>query len=106
MTQDEIEEMQEETRLKALRQCIWDQWQDTGEFDRIHDVLVDTVFEEEDEGPTDEQVKALFMMLPAHIIGQGISWGFNDTEVGDGTYHFVQDNEDEVRAALGVSAED
>jgi hypothetical protein len=65
-------------------------------------VLVDTVFEGLDEGPTDGHVKALFMMLPAHLIGLGISWGFNDTEVGDAAYRFVDENEEEVRAALGL----
>jgi hypothetical protein len=55
---------------------------------------------------TNEQVKALFLMLPAHIIGLGISWGFHDTEVGDGVYRFVEDNEDEVRAALGLAPDD
>jgi hypothetical protein len=67
---------------------------------------VDTIFAELDEGPTDEQVKALFMILPKHIIGEGISWGFNDTVVGDNTYEFVQDNEEEVRKALGLPEED
>ena len=104
---EEQEEKKEAARLAALRQVVWDQWRDdTDDFARIHDVLVDTLFAEAEEGPTDEQVKSLFLMLPAHIIGLGISWGFDDTEVGDGVYRFVEDNEEEVREALGLPEDD
>jgi hypothetical protein len=88
----------EDARIQAVRQAVWDAWSDDEwAFSRLHDVLVDTVME---HAPSREQLKAVFMMLPAFLIGKGIAWGFNDTEVGDGMFRFVEENEPAVRACL------
>ena len=56
--------------------------------------------------PTDAQVKAFFMMLPADVIGSAISWGFSDTEVRERMYEFVDQYRNEIAEQLnGASAE-
>lgn len=95
---EEAEERKEEQRLQAVRQAVWDAWSDDEiAFSRIHDALVSTVM---DKSPTEEQLKRVFMLLPATIIGRGVSWGFDDTEVGDDIYRFIEENEDAVQAKL------
>jgi len=94
------ERIREEARLQSIRQAVWDAWSDDARaFDRLHDVLVDAVI---GSSPSREQVKAVFMMLPAFIIGKAISWGLNDTEVGDNMYVFLEENEAAVRARLAT----
>ncbi|PNE59911.1 hypothetical protein A8H39_01830 [Paraburkholderia fungorum] len=96
--QRDAEEQREEQRLQAIREATWDAYSDDdSEFSRIHDALAATVV---DGVPSASQVKVLFMILPASIIGQGIAWGFTDTEVGDQIYRFVEENDESVRAAL------
>ena len=96
--QRDAEEQLEEQRLQVVRQAIWDAWSDdVAAFSRIHDALVSTVM---DDAPSVEQIKAIFMMLPATIIGGGISWGFTDSEVGDDIYQFIEENEDAIKAKL------
>ncbi|MGZ0002921.1 hypothetical protein [Burkholderia gladioli] len=95
---EEADERKAEQRLRAVREAIWDAWSDDeGAFSRLHDVLVSTVM---DASPSRAQLKAVFMMLPATIIGKGISWNFDDTEVGDDMYQFVEENKEAVVAQL------
>ncbi|OAD16452.1 hypothetical protein [Achromobacter insolitus] len=95
---EEAEQQEEELRLQAVRQAIWDAWSDDeSAFSRIHDALVSTVM---DDSPSQAQLKAVFMMLSATIIGKGISWGFDDTEVGDDIYQFIEENKEAVVAQL------
>lgn len=98
---EEGEERKEERRLQAVRQAIWDAWSDDDiAFSRIHDALVSTVM---NDPPSLAQVKAVFMMLPAAIIGTGISWGFDDTEVGDDIHRFIHENREAVVAQLAYA---
>jgi|JXWR01.1.fsa_nt_gb hypothetical protein len=98
MLQEEAEHRKEERRLQRVREAVWEAWSDDEDaFDRLHDALVSTVM---DESPTRDQLKAVFMILPAKIIGLGISWSFDDTEVGDEMYQFIQDNKDAVLTRL------
>jgi hypothetical protein len=88
----------EEQRLNAVREAFW-QNTPAGHHDlrQIHDVLgaSDIVAE-----PTADQIKALFMMLPADIIGSALSWGFSDTEVRERVYEFVEQNKQTVLEAV------
>lgn len=79
-------------RLDAVREAYWAST-DEAEFDYLHDAL--TIAEIVKE-PVSAQVKALFMMLPEEIIGQGIAWGFTDTEVRESIHRFVADNREAV----------
>ena len=56
-----------------------------------------------ENSPTQEQLKAVFMLLPANIIGQGISRGFEGTDFGDEIYRFIGENEGIVRAKLATA---
>ncbi|MFY1903644.1 hypothetical protein ACOTBZ_28565 [Achromobacter xylosoxidans] len=53
--------------------------------------------------PSLAQLKAVFMMLPATIVGTGLSWGFDDTEVGDDIHRFIDDNREAVVAQLAYA---
>lgn len=98
---EEAEERKEEERLQAIRQAVWDAWSDDGSaFSRLHDAMVSTVME---DSPSQAQMKAVFMMLPATVIGLGVAWGFTDTEVGDDIYRFIEENEDAVRTTLAAA---
>ena len=97
-----VEREQESKRLTAVREAYW-QNSSESEFCRIHDVLVSTLMEKAPQGPSNDQLKAFFMLLPAHIVGLGVSWGFNDTEVGDAVYRFIEDNKSGVTACLGLT---
>jgi hypothetical protein len=70
---------------------------------RVHDVLVDTVFVGLEDGPSTTHVEVFLKMLPASIIGKGISWGFCDTEVGDDMHVFATENKTLVIERLGIS---
>lgn len=97
MRQEE-ESRAEAQRLKAVREAFWNNTPE-GHYDlsQLHDVLVVSDIVEE---PTQDQIKAFFMMLPADIIGSALSWGFSDTEVRERTYEFVQQDKQAVLAAI------
>lgn len=88
-------------RLNAVREAYW-QTSAEGDFYSLHDALVSTVMKGSRISPTQHHIKALFMMLPASIIGQGVAWGFGDTEVGDDIYSFVEKNQSAVIKQLGL----
>lgn len=88
-------------RLAAIREAYW-QASSESDFYRLHDALVSTVMVGSGSGPTQDQIRALFSMLPAQIIGQGIAWGFGDTEVGDDIYTFIEGNREAVIERLGL----
>lgn len=100
--QEQAEKEREAKRLDAVREAYW-QASNEDDFDRLHDALVSTVMQDSANEPTTEQIKALFMMLPAQIIGLGISWGFSDTEVGDDIYTFIEENRESVIERLGIT---
>lgn len=80
-------------RLQNIREAYWlstlEIDSELFEFATIHDSLVEFL---NIKDPTIDEQKVVFDLLPQHIIGAGISWGFNDTEVRDNIYTFVQKN--------------
>lgn len=97
--QKQIKEEQEAQRLSAIRTAYW-QFSSEKDFPRLYDALVSSIAP--GVTPTADQLKALFMMLPAQIIGLGVAWGFDDSEVGVDIYHFIANNKQEVEARLGL----
>lgn len=59
-------------------------------FNKIHDCFVD-VF---NRAPTREEVYFIGRQLPKNIILLAEQWGWNDTEVGDFTYKWIEDNKE------------
>ena len=86
----------EAVRLDAVRKAYWD---NTDKPDSDLSPLV-SALDGIVSNPTIEQQRILFMMLPADVFGQGVSWGFSDTEVRGQIYKFVEENRDAVAAAV------
>lgn len=92
----------ENQRLKAVREAFWNNTSpDNSDFTQLHSVLVVSEIVKE---PTEDQVKAFFMMLPAEIIGSALSWGFSDTVVREQTYEFVEENKQAILKALSATS--
>jgi hypothetical protein len=92
------ETQREELRLQAVRDAYWSgSDQRKHEFSAIYDGLVNFC---RLESPTLEQSKAVFDMLPLSIIGGGIRWGFDDSEVRDDIYSFIETNADRINAEI------
>lgn len=91
----------EEQQLQAVKDAYWKKALEIDpnlyEFCSIYDSLVEYLNIDE---PTDEQLKIVFNMLDRHTIGQGISWGFSDTEVRDNIYVFIKDNVSKIQEKL------
>lgn len=93
MLQEEAQQAQAK-RLNAVREAFWSLTPPGHyDFDCLHAALSAANLAGE---PTPAQVKALFMMLPSDIFGTAISWGFNDTEVRERIYEFVERNRQDV----------
>lgn len=101
--QEQVEETRKAKRLAAICESYW-QSSSEGDFYSLHDALVSTLMVGAKVGPNADQLKALFMMLPARIIGLGIALGFGDTEVGDDIYSFIEENRGAVAAQLGLQS--
>lgn len=101
--EDEVQ--REARRLAAVCQAYWDSTsEDEGDLGILSDVLAIGLDIEE---PTRDQQKALLLMLPANVVGQGIAWGFSDTEVRESLYEFVEEHREEVLArVLAVAGQD
>ena len=88
----------EENRLQAVRDAYWSATDVDGlEFATIHDALIEFC---EVKEPTNAQTKAVFDLLPSDIIGNGIQWRFDDTEVRDSIYIFVRENAEPIKHAV------
>jgi hypothetical protein len=77
-------------RLNKVKLTYWEVYQDDNyHFDAFESAIRMLL-------PIDEvsmkQVKEIFMMIPDNIFGNGISWGFGDSEVRNSVYEFVEDN--------------
>jgi hypothetical protein len=75
---------------KEIKESLWD-FYGCDSFSRLHDCLIEFY-----DDVTEDHVYKLFLMLPDFIIGLGISWSFNDTEVGDAVYSFIETNTEMV----------
>lgn len=92
---ERLAQVKRDQRTAAVREAYWSATDaESGEFDALYDVLNDVC----ERDPTDGQVRKLFDMLPADVIGEGVKYGFTDTVVGDAIHVFVQENKHEVVA--------
>lgn len=99
MKQEE-RDRREAARLDAVRQAYWDNTDKAGaDLHVLSDALTATGIS---ANPTIQQQRILFMMLPASVFGQGVSWGFSDTEVREQVHAFVAENRDAVAKAVSA----
>ncbi|ANN80848.1 hypothetical protein BAU07_26360 (plasmid) [Bordetella flabilis] len=99
MRQEE-EDRRDAQRLDAVRKAYW---VNTDESDSDLYALSDALSAAGiASDPTVEQRRILFMMLPANVIGQGLAWGFSDTEVRGQVHAFVAENRDAVARAVSA----
>lgn len=97
---EEVAGRVEAARMQAVRDAYWNATPpDHHDQACLHDAIVCSDLSNE---PTNEMVKALFMMLPDDIIRSAISWGFSDTEVRERVYAFINENSTKVRSSLGL----
>ena len=89
----------EERREYALKTTYW-ATSDPMEFCNLRDALCH--FGNVTE-VSDDQQRAFFMALPGTTFGQGVTWGFDDTEVRDDVWSFARDNPAIVANALAAS---
>jgi hypothetical protein len=95
----EARKQKELVRLNAVREAYWGASDPaSGEFDTIDDALREFCGI---ESATVGQRKKAFCMLPETILGAGIQWGFDDTEVRDSIWRFVEEKKAEIKEALG-----
>lgn len=95
---EEAESQRDLARLNAVREAYW-----SATAAESSDLYVfDDALSQIDgmASPSPEQQKALFFMLPAYVVGLGISWGFSDTEVRGAIWEFVEEHKAEVAAAV------
>jgi hypothetical protein len=76
----------------ALKNASLSNIVDEGELDTIYCFL----HEELNVDIDFSMVSKVFMMLPQQIIGNGIQWGFSDTEVRDSIYVFLENNKSDI----------
>ena len=81
------QQMKDAKRLQMVRNAYWDASSED-EFYCIHDSISEFC----GINPSKEQVKCVFDTLPAGIIGSGIKWGFDDTDVRDNIYDYIRSN--------------
>jgi hypothetical protein len=95
---ESLVEAQEAKCLVAICEAYWANTPlGSSGLQQLHDTLVVTKIAEE---PTPAQVKALLLLLPAHVLGQGIAWGFEDSEVRGHIYEHVEENMEAISAAI------
>lgn len=96
----EERERREAVRLEAVRKAYWD---NTDKADSDLHVFSDALsVAGVATDPTVQQQRILFMMLPANVIGQGVAWGFSDSEVRGQVHAFVAENRDAVAKAVST----
>ncbi|RMW17481.1 hypothetical protein [Pseudomonas syringae group genomosp. 7] len=96
--QNELTEARDAKRLLSVCQAYWDHTSpSSGERDEFHDTLIAWGFTNH---PSEEQQKALLFMLPQHIVGHGIAWGFEDTDVRSQIHDFISENKEAIAVAL------
>lgn len=102
--QEKIKDSKKTQRLQNIREAYWlstlEIDSELFEFSTIHDSLVEFL---NIDSPTIEEQKIVFDLLPQHIIGGGISWGFNDTEVRDNIYVFIRENAELIQEKIRLN---
>lgn len=94
----EEEDRRDAKRLDAVRQAYWEGTrEDSSEFYVLSDAISGAGIV---DSPNRDQQRALFGLLPQYIIGEGIAWGFSDTEVRGRIHEFVAENREAVVQAV------
>lgn len=89
---------QAEVRLQSVRDAYWtSSAAASSEFSAIYDAIFNVIGI---KAPSPAQMKAVFDLMPSNVIGNGVAWGFDDTDVRDSISVYVRENADAVRAAL------
>lgn len=83
-------------RLNAVKEAYWNNI-DKSESDVISD-MISYILELQEVSL--ETVRVVFMLLPATIVGKGISFGFDDTEVRDNIYEYVEKHKEGILKEL------
>lgn len=92
--------MNTEKQLTAIKDAYWNNMENEDDLNVIYDSLYNFIYPElsveefERIIKNKELIKKVFYSLPQHIIGNGIRWDFNDTEVRDSIYIHIQDNKE------------
>lgn len=95
--QDEAD-LADMNRLQAVREAYWHNTPEGHrDLNQLHDLLVESGVVGE---PTREQIRRVFMLLPAEIIGAALSWGLGDTEERESVYEFLVSNKQLVLEAI------
>ena len=63
-----------------------------GEWDHLHDVILDATWESGKLKLSQKELESLFDELPSHIKDDAYHWGINDTVVRDNIYVWYQKN--------------
>jgi len=87
-------------RLQAIREAIWAHRRDDLEFSALQDTLSTLGIT---DCPSDDQQKAFFDLLPDHIVGLVVSWGFSDTEVREAIFTYAEENLQDVAQAVAAA---
>lgn len=83
----------EEEILKELKDTYW-RMSDKEDFDVLYNSLSEFLGL---ENPSEVDLRATFFQIDAITFGQGISFGFNDTEVRDKIYTMIRDNKETIK---------
>lgn len=94
----EEEDRRDALRLDAVRQAYWDGTHaDSSEFYVLSDAISGAGIV---DSPSRDQQRVLFGLLPQYVIGEGVAWGFSDTEVRGRIHEFVAENREAVVQAV------
>jgi hypothetical protein len=89
----------EKRQLDAVREAYWTH-AEADDWGRLHDVLVEAGLDH----PTLAQVKALFFLFDAPLVGKVIAWGPFDTEIGDDALEVAVEHLETLRAIAPPNA--
>lgn len=70
----------------------WEKW------GRLHDAVVEAL----DVSLSLSDCEKVYELLPDHIKGTAISWGFSDTVFGDEVFSFAKDHKEDIMYIVGV----
>lgn len=97
------QEQEQERRNKEQQQLLKTKttWIDNlDDYYDLHSFQEATSHYLEIEEVTDEQVYKIFLLIDGYLFGQGICWGFSDTEVRSNIWEWVEENKEEIERVI------